>query len=77
MSNMVYLDSAYFKEHPKTEVIKDEDWEEEFWNMIEMCMDEVILNADWSRVQAYSAEEIAKGIKILEEQNGINRSDTR
>ena len=77
MSNMVYLDSAYFKEHPKTEVIKDEDWEEELWNMIEMCMDEAILNADWSRVQAYSTEEIAKGIKLWEEQNGINRSDTR
>lgn len=74
---MIYLDSAYFKEHPKPEMIKDEDWEEELWDMIEMCMDEAILNADWSRVQVNSAEEIAKGIKIWEEQNGINRSDTR
>ena len=76
---MVYLESAYFKEHPKAETIKDEDWEEELWNMIEMCMDEKIIDAicKIGTIQAYSAEEIAKGIKIWEEQNGINRSDTR
>lgn len=79
MSDMTYVESAYFKEHPKSEIAKDEDWKEEFWSALEMCMDETILNtiADLPLVQVYSAEEIAKGIKIWEEQNGINRSDTR
>ena len=42
-------------------------------------VDEEIIDAicKIGTIQAYSAEEIAKGIKIWEEQNGINRSDTR
>jgi len=79
MSDMIYLESAYLKEHPKPKIAEDEDWKEELWSAVEMCMDEEIIDAicKIGTIQAYSAEEIAKGIKIWEEQNGIDRSDTR
>ena len=79
MSDMIYVESAYFKEHPKSETINAEDWKEELWSAIDMCIDEEIIDAicEIGTTQPYSAEEIAQGIKIWEEQNGINRSDTR